>query len=391
MGSITIVNLTDSSIQSAIANAGNIHSGINGVLPHAYYHHNALSGTGYDVWEKWYIPGIVDEFPSSDLSKIGWYIAGTFITAAGLFAAILSVGAATPLIAAAWGTFVGTVEGATAAYTAGAALGTFVATVAADAAGAAAIAAIGYGAIAGISGVGITIGAPVADYIASSKKRVVEGPVWGQDNRILSFTGKIPLEACQVKDCQGQTITLAKIPAGTTAKTALPPQYKEDLTPQAFDMMRRKGEIYQIKHRDGEYGDQTQGFVRMNLRGGGGQEKQVTHGGITVDISKIYKIFLLKSKDAMTPSCLRAGEDEDDNKVYLMQGNENQQLSCCYWQFIPTREKGLPRAGIPIRRGKAPIDLGGWIIVDRCNVRALCWSDGAIRQYPSEELGIIIK
>jgi hypothetical protein len=71
MGSITIVNLTNSSIQSAIANAGSIYSGINGVLPNAYYHHNAVSGTGYDVLEKWYIPGIVDDFPRSDLSKIG--------------------------------------------------------------------------------------------------------------------------------------------------------------------------------------------------------------------------------------------------------------------------------------------------------------------------------
>src|SRR5258708_2242610 len=324
MGSITIVNLTDSSIiQSAIANAGNIHSGINGVLPHAYYHHNALNGTGSDVWEKWYIPGIVDDFPSSDLSKIGWYVGGAVLIAAGIAATALTAGALAPAwaaMAASNATLltaaVGSSEAMAASLAWNAAFGAFM-----QAAGLTAI-----GGFVGITGIGMAVGSPIADYLASLEKQTV-GTVWGQDNRILSFTGKIPVETCQVKDCEGQTITLAKIPAGMTAQTALPPHYDGDLTPQVFDMMRRKGEIYQIKHRDGKYGDLTQGFVRLNLRGGGGKENKVTNGGITLDISRIYKIFLLNSKDATTPSCLRAGEEEDDNKVYLMQGNENQQLS----------------------------------------------------------------
>src|SRR5215467_2675274 len=104
MGRVTVVNLTDSSIQSAIVQAGTIHRGINGMLPHVYYHYDALE-LDHHIWVKWYIPGFTEDFPKSDLAKIGWYIGGAIVTALGLVAAVLSVGAATPVITSAWGTF----------------------------------------------------------------------------------------------------------------------------------------------------------------------------------------------------------------------------------------------------------------------------------------------
>jgi hypothetical protein len=42
MGTITVVNLTNSSLQSAITNTGVIYSGVNGIPANSYYHHNAL-------------------------------------------------------------------------------------------------------------------------------------------------------------------------------------------------------------------------------------------------------------------------------------------------------------------------------------------------------------
>src|SRR5258708_2998915 len=222
MGSITVVNLTDGPIQSAIANAGNIHSGINGVLDHAYYHHNALSGTGYDVWEKWYVRGITEDFPHSDLSKIGWYTAAAVITLFGIAATVLSAGALAPVLLA-YETAAGL------AYAAGS---TAAAIAAADTAFIAVVgvgAGLSLGVIVALGGVGITIGSPIYDYVVALKKCTV-GPVGGQENRILSFTGTIPLNASQRKDAKGKPAIAATIPAGMTAETAPPPTFAGDLT-----------------------------------------------------------------------------------------------------------------------------------------------------------------
>lgn len=372
MGRITVVNLTNSTIQSAIANTGNIHSGINGVLPNVYYHHNASSGTGYDVWEKWYIPGIVEDFPSSDLEKIGWYIAGAFITALGIVGTILSAGTLAP----AWAAYVAAesavasavASGSAAAISAAATLAVESFNVAMLAAGATAI-----GGFVGVTGLGITAGTPIADYVKALQKRS-EGTVWGQDDKILQFTGQIPLEVTQKNDANGKQTTEVTIPAGMTVETAPPPTFAGYLTHEKFDEMRRKGEIYQIKHRDGEYCDVTQGLVRLSLRGAGGKEKRVTHAGITVDISKTYKMKLVNKDSKITSDCLMAGEDEGDDRVYLRKQEEGQELSCCYWQFIPTREGGV--------NGQ-----GGWLIVDRRYGRFLYWSGSEILQYQSEQVG----
>ena len=310
MGTITVVNLTNSPLQSAIANAGSIHSGINEILPNAYYHHNALSGTGYDVMEKWYLPGIVPEFPGHDFSRIGWSIGGALVTALGIAATVLSAGALTPLWAA-YGAASATAATSAAAASAAAAaalstpvalavealaIATAAASVADAAAASAALIAFsaaataaGAGVAAGAGGLALLIAPPTIDYLAALKERSV-GTVWGQSNRILQFTGKLPLEVVQVKDAEGKLTPKLEIPKGMTAETAPPPTFAGDLTPQAFDRMRRTGQIYQIKHRNGEYSDVTQGLMRQHLRGAGGKEKKVTHGGITLDISKIYKI-----------------------------------------------------------------------------------------------------
>lgn len=360
LGSITIVNLTDSSIQSAIANTGSIYSGINGLLPNAYYRHDALKGTGYDVWERWYVPGISEEFPQSDLSKIGWYVGAAAITLLGIIATAITAGALAP--AAATGIFAADMLADLGIAAAGAAINNAAISLLS------AQISLGIGTVAGITGLGVTVGSPVVDYLASSKKSITNGPVWGQDHKILTVTGQIPLTTCQVTDCEGHGLVLAKIPTGTTAKTALPPTFGKELTAEEFDMMRRDGKIYQIKHRDGEYCDMTQGLVRMNLRGGGGKENRVTSGGMTLDISRLYRIQLQDFNSYLT-----AGGDEGDHRVYLRDDNYDLSLPCCYWQCIPTREHG-----------------GGWIFVDRLSVRALYWSGSAMLQYASETLGISI-
>lgn len=382
MGRITVVNLTDAPIQSAIANAGSIHSGINGILPHVYYHHNALSGTGYDVMEKWYLPGIVEEFPSSDLSKIGWYIGGALLTALGIVTTVLSAGALSPLWAA-YGAAAATasVSAAAASTAANAAMAAAIAAAAADAAAAsaalatfsAAVAGTGLGVVIGAGGIAGLIAQPTIDALAAIKERRV-GTVWGQSDRILKFTGKLPLEVGQGKDAEGKPTPVLQLSKGITAEKASPPTFAGDLTWDEFDMMRRIGEIYQIKHRNGEYCDMTQGLVRLNLRGAGGKERVVSHAGAAIDISKIYKLWIVNPADRVYPSCLMAGEDEGDNRVYLRKVGEDQELSCCYWQFIPTRKGGAD--------GK-----GGWLIIDRRYARFLYWSGSEILQYQSEEVG----
>src|SRR5258708_40076361 len=108
----------------------------------------------------------------------------------------------------------------------------------------------------------------------------------------------------------------------------------------------------------------AEGLGRMNLRGGGGKEKIVSHGGLTIDISKIYKIYLIDSNDKKTTSsCLMAGEDEGDFRVYFRKQDEGQELSGCFLQFIPTREGG-----------------GGWVLVYRRYGRFLYWSGVEIFQ-----------
>ena len=109
--------------------------------------------------------------------------------------------------------------------------------------------------------------------------------------------------------------------------------------------MRRIGQIYQIKHRDGKYLDQTQGLVRTNLKAGGGPSRKVSIDTIGLELDKIYKILLSTRNGTSTGCCLIAAEEEfwlREQKVFLQKKEENQELSGCYWQFIPTR-RGGPR------------------------------------------------
>ncbi len=376
---ITVVNFTDAPIQSAVTVASKIHSGINGILPNVYYHHNTLPGTYYDVWVKWYIQGIVPEFPESDFpTEIAWYIAGAVVTVLGIVATSLSAGLLAPALGAFTASIAGIEAGSSAAVVAStvtAATSTFIAEV--GAVGAGALGTVTLSTIAAITKVGMhDIGQAIFDYFKTLEQHTVSSVPGGQ-NKILCFTGKIPLEVSEEKDAEGKTTTTVNIPEDKTTGTQ--PTYHEEFTFQQFDMMRRKGEIYQIKHnRDGEYCDETQGYVRMNLRQG---EWKVTHGGLTLDISKIYRISLIHEPPGSAPTApfydLVAGEDEGDEKVYLREMDLNrdrdQDPSCWFWQLIPTDEGG-----------------GGWIIVDRRYVRFLYRSGSEILQYQSEEAGITV-
>ena len=172
-----------------------------------------------------------------------------------------------------------------------------------------------------------------------------------------------------------------------------------------FDYLRKIGAIYQIKHvtrnyelrlpqqsetvpfKEGEFTDSTQAIVRMNLRAGGEAARtlRALEDGPALDVSRIYEIKLHpKGSSAVNDkrsqerrSVLMAGADEGDHRLYLKHWVDDEVrsgFSCCYWQFVPTREHG-----------------GGWLIVDRRYVRFLALRGEEILQYQSNEIdGIVL-
>ena len=382
MGRITVVNLTDAPIKSAISIAGVTYSGINGILPNVYYEHNALKGSAYTVKVGWYVTGVTEDFPASDLSQIGWFVGGAVLTLAAIAATAVSAGAlaapAGALIAALGAaTAVETTAGALAA--AGAAVATFV-----EAAGIGSLTGLGIGALSTLCTSFLTGGTVIYNAIRDLPVTTVDEYIWGGSYDTIGFSGQIPIK-------------LASGPAAVGLdddKAKNRPLTYEKLTEKNFDKMRRIGQLYQVTHmredytlcgktyKAGEYSDFTQGVIRTSLRAAGGKENMVDHHGAKLDISRTYKIMLVAqgssvendSESTKRSSLLKAGADGDDYRVYLSHEKSEEvtnEYSCCYWQLIPTREHG-----------------GGWLLVDRRYVRFLHTggSDG-VYQFNSNEIG----
>jgi hypothetical protein len=369
---------------------GVTYSGVNGILPHSYYHHNAVGGTGYTVQIGWFIKNVTEEFPSNEGAKLGWILGGAFITLIGIIGTVLSVGALAPALT--------TLSAALAAAAAagseaavGAAVGTFVGGLGGYGA---AFAALSGGAIAtliALAGTGYVVGTAISDTIRGWKKASYPDTVWGQSNSILEAEGEIPLklttDSYNKPNLEEDKEKLEKNPLKLK---------KEKMTPAEFDALRRIGFLYQIKHtlhdyelngtklKEGEFSDFTQAIVRTNLRVVSGKELQAEVSGITLDVSRTFNIRLfpregnkptadIDEKAIARESAMMAGEDEPNTGLYLKNKGSQEftnNLSCLYWQFIPTKEHG-----------------GGWLIADRRYVRFMYFTgNGPARVYQSNEM-----
>lgn len=392
MGTVTVVNLADAPIQSKISNAGNIYSGINGILPNTYYHHNAVSGTGYEVSVNWYVPGVTEDYPSSDLTRLGWYVAGGILAFLGLLATVVTFGVAGPL-ALSGGTLIWSSLSASAALM----VGTMPA---------ASLATLAGGALMTMIGPAVVLSGALHQVVQNWREVSFPYTIWGQSNDFLPVKGTFPLVPVWIDDhghpgqkkldgWKENKDLLEQSPIGFAETNG-----RDKMSEAEFDYLRRTGVVYQVKHvtqdyglllpgqsdpvpfKEGDFTDCTQGIVRMNLSAGGGPTRniQAVANGPTLDVSRIYRIKL--HPEGSSPnndkrarareSILMAGADEGDHRVYLKHAADDEVrdgYSCTFWQFLPTREHG-----------------GGWIIVDRRYVRFLAFRGEEVLQYQSNEI-----
>ncbi len=346
---ITIVNLTDGIIATATSDAGIIWSGRNGHLPNSYYHHN--SSTACNIQARWFIRGVTTEFPRSDSARIGLIFSGVILTFLGVVGTIISAGTLGPAAAlsaeAYWATALG----------------------------------LGISVVTSVGGIVMA----VAPEIVKNKEALetVSQTERVSPTSIFKFTDTSPFRTVNKEDGSKEIrVSEELLDHNGMLKAKIDQPSATSISYHDFDSMRRNGRIFQIKEKDGKYADLTQAFINMNLQRG---SNAVRMGGRTFDTSKIYQI-VLNFPDRPGQYILKAGEDEFDDRVYLARSDADEvveQQSNCYWQFIPSNDG--------VRHPGTNEASTGWVLVDRRYMRPLCLRDGEIRQYQSEEPGLLVQ